>query len=131
MLFRSTGMVNKMTDQKTSTAINRPITIANLRPIVFKRDRYTCQYCGDKTPPQKSKFGKIIGGKDPVIEHINGKSNDMSNVCTSCRSCNSIKRSRNIFQFLDYEINKDSHRVSYIIGVILKFGFKRSDFNVR
>lgn len=51
---------------------------------VFKRDSFTCQYCGRKAP-------------DVILEcdHINpvaaGGANDLLNLVTSCRECNSGK----------------------------------------
>lgn len=52
-----------------------------IRFDVFKRDNFTCQYCG-KTPPNA-----IL-----EIDHINPRSNngenDMSNLITSCFECN-------------------------------------------
>ena len=55
-----------------------------LRFDVFKRDAFTCQYCG-ATPP-----GEIL-----EVDHITpvskGGDNDKDNLITSCRPCNSGK----------------------------------------
>jgi hypothetical protein len=52
-----------------------------LRFEVFKRDGFTCQYCG-KTPPSA-----VL-----EVDHINPKSNNgetnLSNLITSCFECN-------------------------------------------
>ncbi len=46
---------------------------------VFKRDHFTCQYCGK-------------GGGELEVDHIKpvtkGGSNDMDNLITACRDCN-------------------------------------------
>ncbi len=54
---------------------------------VFKRDSFTCQYCGSMAP-------------DVILEidHINpvskGGTNEMMNLVTSCKDCNSGKKDR-------------------------------------
>jgi len=54
---------------------------------IFKRDSFTCQYCGRKSPD-------IL----LVIDHINpvakGGTNDFLNLITSCHDCNSGKSDR-------------------------------------
>lgn len=58
-----------------------------LRFEVFKRDKFTCQYCGEKAP-------------DVVLEcdHLNpvagGGGAEILNLVTSCRGCNSGKGAR-------------------------------------
>lgn len=60
-----------------------------LRFEVFKRDKFTCQYCGQSAP------GVIL-----EVDHIEpvskGGSNSILNLLTSCRSCNSGKRDRRL-----------------------------------
>jgi hypothetical protein len=48
---------------------------------VFKRDEFTCQYCG-ATPP------KVILHVDHIIPVSDGGKNKMDNFVTSCQSCN-------------------------------------------
>jgi hypothetical protein len=48
---------------------------------VFKRDGFTCQYCGDH-PPQ------VILHVDHITAVANGGGNDMDNLVTSCQPCN-------------------------------------------
>lgn len=48
---------------------------------VFKRDRFTCQYCG-QTPPA------IILHCDHILALSNGGGSEMDNLVTSCASCN-------------------------------------------
>lgn len=66
---------------------NRKPIGKKLRFEVFKRDSFTCQYCGGKSP-------------DVVlhVDHINpvskGGDNDILNLITSCFECNSGKGAR-------------------------------------
>ena len=56
-----------------------------LRNVVFKRDAYTCRYCGKQ------------GGKlecDHVTPASRGGSDDISNLVTACRKCNRSKRDK-------------------------------------
>lgn len=52
-----------------------------LRKQVFERDGHACQYCGD--------------GEDLTCDHVmplaRGGTNDLDNLTTACRSCNSSK----------------------------------------
>lgn len=48
---------------------------------VFKRDRFTCQYCGGKPPEVTLELDHI----HPVAK---GGTNDILNLCTSCKECN-------------------------------------------
>lgn len=48
---------------------------------VFRRDSFTCQYCGRKAPDVVLECDHIL----PVAE---GGENDMMNLITSCRDCN-------------------------------------------
>lgn len=64
---------------------------------VFKRDNYTCQYCGQ------------IGGKleaDHIIPFSKGGSDEMSNLITSCRKCNRQKKDKAVDEFIKWrELN--------------------------
>lgn len=59
----------------------------SVRFEVFKRDKFTCQYCGAQAP-------------DVILEidHINpvskGGKNDLLNLVTACKDCNSGKSNR-------------------------------------
>ena len=48
---------------------------------VFKRDGFTCQYCG-ATPPE------VVLHVDHIVAVANGGGNDMGNLLTSCARCN-------------------------------------------
>jgi HNH endonuclease len=51
---------------------------------VFKRDKFTCQYCGEKAP-------NVILNCDHVHPAALGGTNDLTNLITSCRKYNGGK----------------------------------------
>jgi len=57
---------------------------------VFKRDNYTCVYCGRKPPEVKLEV-------DHVLPKSKGGSDDIDNLATSCFDCNHGKRDKLIF----------------------------------
>lgn len=54
---------------------------------VFKRDRFTCQYCG-KHPPD------VLLEADHILPRAAGGSDDMANLTTACSDCNRGKGAR-------------------------------------
>lgn len=60
-----------------------------IRFEVFKRDNFTCQYCG-ATPPQ------VILHVDHIVAVARGGENDMDNYATSCESCNQGKAANSL-----------------------------------
>lgn len=66
---------------------NRKHLSKKLRFDVFKRDEFTCQYCG-AIPPT------VILHVDHIVSVKDGGSNDMDNLLTSCESCNLGKGAR-------------------------------------
>ena len=54
---------------------------------VFKRDRFTCQYCGRSAPDAVLEIDHI----NPVA---NGGDNDILNLVTACKECNRGKGAR-------------------------------------
>lgn len=48
---------------------------------VFKRDSFTCRYCGRKSP-------EAILEIDHIVAVANGGTNDLMNLATSCWDCN-------------------------------------------
>jgi hypothetical protein len=61
----------------------------SVRFEVFKRDSFTCQYCGEKAPDAVLEVDHIT----PVSK---GGTSDIINLVTSCRSCNSGKSDRTL-----------------------------------
>lgn len=60
-----------------------------LRFDVFKRDSFTCQYCGAHPP-------KVILHVDHIDPVANGGSNNIDNLVTSCDCCNLGKGARQL-----------------------------------
>ena len=56
---------------------------------VFKRDKFTCQYCGRSAP-------EIILEVDHIIPVSKGGDNNIMNLVTSCRDCNRGKGKRTL-----------------------------------
>lgn len=56
-----------------------------IRFEVFKRDSFTCQYCGKKAPD-------VVLNVDHIKPVADGGTNDIFNLITSCFECNNGKR---------------------------------------
>ena len=61
----------------------------SVRFEVFKRDKFTCQYCGASAPD-------VILQIDHIKPVSKGGTNDIMNLVTSCRDCNSGKSNREL-----------------------------------
>lgn len=61
----------------------------SVRFEVFKRDSFTCQYCGEKAP-------EVVLELDHITPVSKGGTSDIINLVTSCRSCNSGKSDRTL-----------------------------------
>lgn len=64
---------------------------AVLRSQVFKRDDYTCQYCGER--------GKKLEC-DHVVPVSKGGGNELENLKTACRRCNRNKRDKDLDKWM-------------------------------
>jgi hypothetical protein len=92
--------LDKYLDHKESKLTKRLYNIDvkewyRLLKIVFKRDNYTCSYCGG------------IGGKleaDHKIPISKGGTNELSNLTTSCRRCNRQKKDKSVADFLAWRV---------------------------
>ena len=58
-----------------------------IRFEIFKRDSFTCQYCGQEAP-------NVVLNVDHINPVKNGGDNDITNLITSCFDCNSGKSAR-------------------------------------
>ena len=67
----------------------RKNTSHKLRFEVFKRDKFTCQYCGHKAPD-------VVLNADHIEPVAEGGTTDILNLITSCFSCNSGKSDRKL-----------------------------------
>ena len=69
-------------------AERKPIS-KKLRFEVFKRDSFTCQYCGRKAPD-------VVLEVDHIHPVSKGGKNELMNLVTSCRDCNRGKGKRKL-----------------------------------
>ena len=77
------------TENNAVTRGNRKGLSNKIRFEVFKRDAFKCQYCGKSAPEVMLEVDHII----PVSKSGN---NDLINLITSCRDCNSGKSNRQL-----------------------------------
>lgn len=68
---------------------NRKALSKKTRFEVFKRDSFTCQYCGAKAP-------EVVLHCDHINPVVEGGSNDIMNLVTACASCNGGKGARKL-----------------------------------
>lgn len=61
----------------------------SVRFEVFKRDKFTCQYCGESAP-------NVILEIDHITPVAKGGSNEIMNLITSCRDCNRGKTDKKL-----------------------------------
>jgi 5-methylcytosine-specific restriction endonuclease McrA len=74
-------------DAQTTVKSKRISISKQLRFEVFKRDKFTCQYCGRSAPD-------VILNVDHIIPVSQGGTNDIMNLITSCFDCNNGKRAK-------------------------------------
>lgn len=60
-----------------------------LRFEIFKRDGFTCQYCGQKPPD-------VVLQVDHITPVALGGGNDVMNLVTSCEACNQGKKAKRL-----------------------------------
>ena len=78
------GIILSQDDQETSKKPKRKAIGDKLRFEVFKRDNFKCQYCGMSAPD-------VVLNVDHIDPVSNGGENNILNLITSCRDCNSGK----------------------------------------
>lgn len=69
-------------------ATRKPLS-KKLRFEVFKRDKFTCQYCGRSAPD-------VILEVDHIMPVKEGGTNDIMNLVTACKECNRGKGAREL-----------------------------------
>jgi hypothetical protein len=70
----------------------RPIPLGNDNNLLFKRDRYTCAYCG-------LVLGRHDLSRDHVLARSRGGEDSWMNCVTSCRRCNCSKDAKLVSDF--------------------------------
>ena len=71
----------------------------SVRFEVFKRDSFTCQYCGEKSPD-------VVLEVDHITPVAGGGTNDILNLVTACRSCNAGKSDRTLSDSTAIELKR-------------------------
>ncbi len=71
-----------------------------LRFEVFKKDKFTCQYCGRMAP-------EVILEVDHIKPVAEGGTNDIINLVTSCKECNSGKGKRELPEESVFRLQED------------------------
>lgn len=66
---------------------------------IFKRDSFTCQYCG-KTPP------RVILEVDHIVPVVSGGKNNIDNLITACFDCNRGKAGNELTQIIESVADK-------------------------
>jgi hypothetical protein len=62
---------------------------------VFKRDDYTCVYCGENSTPEREASGKALLSVDHIQPHSRGNGRQaIEDLATCCRLCNNEKTDR-------------------------------------
>lgn len=72
-----------MTDQVQARRTRKPIS-KRLRFEVYKRDKFSCVYCGRSVP-------EVVLVLDHVEAHSAGGVDDATNLVTACKECNAGK----------------------------------------
>ena len=86
---RQTRSLSCFQREVVKTAAKRKPISKRIRFEVFKRDKFTCQYCGRMAPD-------VILEVDHIKPVAKGGNNDLLNLVTSCRDCNRGKGKREI-----------------------------------
>jgi hypothetical protein len=69
--------------------VTRQALSKRIRFEVFKRDRFTCQYCGGRPPD-------VLLQVDHIVAVGQGGSNEPDNLATSCVACNAGKSDKGL-----------------------------------
>ena len=72
----------------------------SVRFEVFKRDSFTCQYCGKSAPD-------VVLEVDHIIPVAKGGDNDLSNLITACFDCNRGKRDKKLTDKQSIKLQKE------------------------
>lgn len=68
------------------------LPLSNLNYLLFKRDRYTCAYCGNR-------YAQGDLSRDHILPQSRGGKDTWMNCVTACRSCNQEKDDKLVEQF--------------------------------
>ena len=69
-----------------------PLTLGSQNTVLFKRDRYTCAYCGQRLPYKDL-------SRDHIVPRSKGGQDTWMNCVTACRRCNQQKGNKLVQDF--------------------------------
>ncbi|HJV87543.1 MAG TPA: HNH endonuclease [Noviherbaspirillum sp.] len=72
--------------------LRRELPLGNQNYLLFKRDRYTCAYCGNH-------FGYRELSRDHILPRVRGGKDTWMNCVTACRRCNQEKGDKLVEHF--------------------------------
>jgi 5-methylcytosine-specific restriction endonuclease McrA len=78
------------------------------RKNIFERDKYTCQYCGDKPKDRRTALKwmeKKILNLDHVVPRSRGGKTTWDNIVSACYSCNT-KKGNKLLSELGWKLRK-------------------------
>ena len=78
------------------------------RHAIYRRDKYTCAYCGRKYSPDRLTL-------DHITPRQQGGTNKPSNLVTACDTCNSQKNNRTLMQYVRWlRVNAHYRNVTWV-----------------
>ncbi len=86
------------------------------RVNIYARDRYRCQYCGDKSPMAVLTY-------DHVVPRAQGGRTSWTNIVTACYTCNARKGNRTPKQ-ADMKLRKAPVRPNWVPAVSIRISRK-------
>lgn len=86
---------------------------------MWRRDNFTCVYCNSKASHS------VELTLDHVIPKSKGGTNNQDNLVTSCRSCNQLKGSRSLLEFITTENIKVTRRIAELSEVFMSIKIKK------
>lgn len=73
-------------------SLHAPLTLGSQNYQLFKRDRYTCAYCGQRYPYKDL-------SRDHIVPRSRGGVDTWMNCVTACRRCNQLKGNKRVEDF--------------------------------
>lgn len=116
--IRSTSIVLKMPAvARLLNAFKRPKKPVKFsRVSIYARDKYSCQYCGDKKPMSELTY-------DHVIPRAQGGKTTWDNITTACYDCNTKKANRTPAQ-AGMKLRNEPYQPTWIPAVTIRLSQK-------
>lgn len=95
-------------------------TVRYSRKNVYQRDRYTCQYCGEKMIKSELTL-------DHITPKSRGGTNSWNNVVASCRKCNSKKKDK-LLSELGWELLSEPKQPKWRSHIGSPFSLQKKEY---